>query len=96
MSGPSSHLGDEHNSSQDDADEYTKMLIRQELDARMEEIDARIEEIMKERKDDDKNDQLLAAAQEENELTAIRIDELDDKYGRELQGIQGKLIGVMT
>jgi len=56
MSGPSSHLGDEHNSSQDDADEYTKMLIRQELDARMEEIDARIEEIMKERKDDDKND----------------------------------------
>ena len=33
-----------------DADEYTKMLIRQELDARMEDVDARIEDVDRERK----------------------------------------------
>ena len=65
----------------------------------MEDVDARIEEIMKERKDDDdatKSDHGAAAREEENELTAIRIDELDEKYAREIRELQAKVIAALT
>lgn len=39
-------------SSKGDDDEYTKMLIRQEIDSRMTDIEARIEEIVANQKFD--------------------------------------------